>query len=146
MSDLLQYRDAVVEIKNTILQSRYQAARLANREQLLLYYGIGRYVSENTRTGRWGTGAIESISEQLQVELPGLRGYSASNIKNMRVFFEEWADYIEPNRRLSTGDLGAIDTFLRLGFTHHCEILAKCKTAEERWYYINRRPEYFVCV
>lgn len=35
-------------------------------------------------------GAIDAISQQLRKELPGLRGFSASNLKNMRLFYEEW--------------------------------------------------------
>ena len=84
------YREAVKAIKEAILRSQYRAAASANKEQLSLYYGIGRYVSENSRTGFWGKGAIEQISSLLQKELPGLRGFSVSNIKNMRVFYEEW--------------------------------------------------------
>ena len=51
-------------------------------------------MSENSRKRFWGTGAIESISLQLQKELPGLRGFGARNLKNMRVFYEEWASYL----------------------------------------------------
>ena len=58
--------------------------------QLMLYYGVGKYISENSRSGFWGTGAIDAINEQLQKELPGLRGFSARNLRNMRMFFEEW--------------------------------------------------------
>jgi hypothetical protein len=75
----------IIEIKNAILQGRYRAARMANGELLALYYGIGHYVSENTRSGKWGVGAIEAISKQLQSELSGLRGFSPTNMKNMRV-------------------------------------------------------------
>jgi hypothetical protein len=81
-------REAVKSIKTAILQSQYRAAKVVNKEQLSLYFGIGRYVSEHSRKGFWGTGAIERISAQLQKELPGLRGFSASNIKNMRQFYE----------------------------------------------------------
>ena len=38
----------------------------------------------NSREGTSGTGAIETISQQLKAELPGLRGFSATSIKNMR--------------------------------------------------------------
>ena len=85
---------AVKDIKTAILQSQYRAAKVVNREQLSLYFGIGKYVSENSRKRFWGTGAIESISLQLQKELPGLRGFGARNLKNMRVFYEEWASYL----------------------------------------------------
>jgi hypothetical protein len=32
------YTNFITEVKQQILQSRYQAARLVNREQLLLYF------------------------------------------------------------------------------------------------------------
>ena len=83
-------RQAVDTIKNAILQSQYRAAKGVNKEQLSLYFGIGRYVSERSRWKFWGTGAIERISEQLQKELPGLRGFGSRQIKNMRSFYEEW--------------------------------------------------------
>ena len=81
---------AVKAIKTAILESQYRAAKGVNRELLSLYFGIGRYVSEHSRKGFWGTGAIEQISERLQKELPGLRGFSSENIKKMRRFYEEW--------------------------------------------------------
>ena len=58
--------------------------------QLAVYFGIGKYISQHTRKGVWGTGALEAISNQLRRELPGLRGYSATNLKNMRLFYEAW--------------------------------------------------------
>ena len=78
-------------IKTAILESQYKAAKAVNAVQLSLYFSIGKYVSEHTRKGFWGTGALEYISEQLQRELPGLRGFSATNIKMMRIFYEEWS-------------------------------------------------------
>jgi len=101
------YTQAIKAIKQAILRSRYQAALLANREMLMLYFSVGEYISKNSREGKWGTNAIEVISAQLQKELPGLRGFSVSNIKNMRIFYETWQHVVPdfPNRQLSTGDL-----------------------------------------
>ena len=101
MSDLQTYTDAVRVIKEAILRSQYRAASVANKEQLSLYYGIGCYVSKNSREGFWGKGAIDAISLQLQKELPGLRGFSATNIKNMRSFYEEWSPVINRQDRKS---------------------------------------------
>lgn len=86
----IEYSAAVETIKTAILQSQYRALGLVNREQLALYYGIGRYISRNSRNGYWGTGAIAFISSRLRMELPGLRGFSERNLKNMRTFYEEW--------------------------------------------------------
>lgn len=75
------YSKAIQLIKSAILKSRYCAAALANQELLSLYYGIGKYISENSRHHFWGTNVIEAISKQLQQELPSLRGFSISNDK-----------------------------------------------------------------
>ncbi len=64
------YSQAIQLIKGAILKSRYRAAALANRELLSLYFNIGEYISHHSRTGTWGTGALEQISKQLQTELP----------------------------------------------------------------------------
>lgn len=82
--------NAVQVIKNAILQSQQRALVAINQEQLALYYGIGRYISENTRNGSWGNGVVEAISDQLRKELPGLRGFSVQNLRKMRLFYEEW--------------------------------------------------------
>ena len=85
------YAIAVKTIKTAILQGQYAAAKGTNRIQLATYFAIGKYISLNSRQGFWGKGAIETISEQLRRELPGLRGYSPSNMKNMRLFYEKWS-------------------------------------------------------
>ena len=166
----------VKTLKTLILRSRYVAARQANSEMLKLYFVIGAYVSEHSRKGKWGTGVIEAISEQLSKELPGLRGFSARNIRYMRDFFEEWTpqSILQPVvaklgsgqnancqpvaseiwqplaaklengtleiRQSATDELGQFDrgAFLSIGFTHHMIIISKCKTVEERLFYIRR--------
>lgn len=85
-----QYNDAVKQIKTAILQSQAKALKGVNQEQLALYYGIGRFISQNSRAGFWGKDAIDTISRQLSTEVPGLRGFSPRNLRNMRMFYEEW--------------------------------------------------------
>lgn len=46
-----KYNDAVQQIKTAILRSQARALSGVNQEQLALYYGIGRFVSYNTREG-----------------------------------------------------------------------------------------------
>lgn len=60
-----KYAIAVQTIKSAILQSQYMAIKLVNKEQLALYYGIGRYISQNSRQGYWGPAAIKVISMRL---------------------------------------------------------------------------------
>ena len=96
---------AVKDIKLAILQSRARAAYVSNVEALKLYFYVGGYVSKKTRTAKWGSGAIDALSNRLQVELPGLRGFSASNIKYMRIFFEAWTKWFEI-RHLASDEIG----------------------------------------
>lgn len=102
--EIRKYQNAVDIIKTAILQSQARAAKAVNQEQLALYYGIGRYISANTRNKNWGTGAIETISKRLRLELPGLRGFGVSSLKNMRIFYEAW-QMIEPNSPIAIGEL-----------------------------------------
>ena len=150
-----QYTDAVKQIKQAILSSQYQAAKGANAVQLSLYYGIGKYVSYHTECGAWGTGVIEIISEELQKELPGLRGFSSANIKKMRIFYEQWSvafdslksspmanqidiDSLLPIKSSPVANQLSYEEFLGISFSHHMEILHKAKTIEERSFYIHQ--------
>ncbi len=65
-NEIASYSVAVKQLKNAILQSRYTAAKLVNKEMILLYYLVGKYVSVNSRNKNWGIGAIDNISAMLQ--------------------------------------------------------------------------------
>lgn len=84
------YTEAAETIKTAILQGQYEALKGENRIQLAVYYSVGKYVSQNSRKGKWGTGALASISNHLRKILPGLRGFSAESLKKMRLFYEAW--------------------------------------------------------
>lgn len=105
--EIKTYQNAVEIIKTAILQSQARAAKAVNQEQLALYFGIGRYVSANTRKKNWGQGAIEAISNQLKQELPGLRGFSAPSLRKMRIFYEEWS-MLERNSFVPTNKLDSL--------------------------------------
>ena len=96
---------AVEAIKTAILQSQYQAAKETTRVQLILYYGIGRYLSSKKGKKTWGTSVLETISSQLRKELPGLRGFSATSLKKMRLFYENWSFLEDSNSSVMTDEL-----------------------------------------
>ena len=125
-NDIQNITSAVNVIKTAILQSQARAAKAVNQEMLALYYGIGRFISANTRNKNWGKGMLAQISERLRSELPGLRGFSSTNLKNMRLFYEAW-NMLEHNSVVTTAELEAkssvttddLESFLSLDFTHH---------------------------
>ena len=151
--------NAVQVIKDAILQSQQRALKAINQEQLALYYGIGRYISINTRKKNWGKGFIDSVSEQLRKELPGLRGFSAPSMRKMRTFYEEWMmlsdnSFVETNKIelpeensfVGTNKLPQVHfsidadfpiaAFMSIGFSHHYAIVSKVKDIEQRKFYI----------
>lgn len=160
-ANLQVYRQAVSVIKDAILHSQYKAAKMVTGEQLSLYFGIGGYVSAHSRQNAWGTSAIDQISEQLRRDLPGLRGFSARSIRNMRTFYDYWAQYLiwQPtaaklqsaiNPEIINEDCFSLqkwspmaneinrDEFLGISFSHHMEILQKTKDIQEILFYIHQ--------
>ncbi len=111
------YISAVKIIKDAILKSRYRASQMVNHEMLALYYGIGGFISNESRSAQWGSSAIKTISAMLKQELPGLRGFSEGNIKKMRLFYEAWPQF-DRNRASATHD-SAIDIISNRALTTH---------------------------
>jgi len=160
------YIDAVLAIKEAIQISRYRAAKLVNGEVLALYYAVGRYISINSRRASYGSGALRFISDRLQQEMPGLKGFSESAMKRMRKFYEGWSELIE-KRPLAVDDSGidivpienqqiairplAVDDFtgeqlhdfLSVPFIHHYEILVHAQSLDERLFYIHQCATQF---
>ncbi len=89
--NVIPLSQAVETIKTAILQGQYEANKDVNRIQLAVYFAIGKYLSKNTRNLEYGAGAIKAISDRLYKDLPGLRGYSETSLKKMRLFYEAWS-------------------------------------------------------
>ena len=91
---MLPISRAVTTIKTAILKSQARTLCNANSDVLALYYAVGQYISTESRTQKWGSGAIKTISEQLRKELPGLKGFSERSIRYMRQFYEVWCNHV----------------------------------------------------
>lgn len=103
-SNITLYETAAETIKTAILQGQYEALKSENRVQLAVYFGIGKFISSNSRNGGWGTDALSAISELLRKILPGLRGFSATQMKEMRLFYEGWNE-LDRNSSVTTDEL-----------------------------------------
>ncbi len=148
------YLQFIQEVKQQILQSRYQAAKLVNKELLLLYFNIGKMIFKKVKKEKWGNAIIENLSKDIQTELPGLRGFSSKNLRNMRLFYEAYKndkiwqlltaklqkDRTEQIGQSSTAKMKSFkdEAFFALSFTHHILLLNKCKNLDERFFYIQQ--------
>jgi predicted nuclease of restriction endonuclease-like (RecB) superfamily len=147
------YQQFLKELKQSITQSRYVAARFANREQIELYIRTGCRLSQKIALEKWGSKVIDQLAADLQKELPGLRGFSYRNLMKMKQFAEEYKSF--EFLPLPTAETGTVDAteilplataeldlnilskyFFDISFTHHILLLNKCKNIEERFFYI----------
>lgn len=158
MSLVKSHIETIKQLKSAILASRYKVAILANKEMLVLYFGIGKLISEKTHQEKWGSKVLETISTDLQNELPGLRGFSASNIKKMKLFYDYWSSHfsisslvtnefhVSENQFVTISSLVTneiINCFHQVGFTHHLEIISKTTTFDEKIFYIQKTASEF---
>jgi predicted nuclease of restriction endonuclease-like (RecB) superfamily len=150
------YVEFIADLKQRIIQSRYIAARLANREQLLLYFKTGEMLAKKIAASEWGAKVLERIAKDLQKQLPGLRGFSARNLRSMRLFYTEYHDVIiwqSVTAKLRASDDSTLlptirvdrikEHFWGISFTHHLLLLNKCQANEERFFYIEQASTQF---
>lgn len=158
------YMDFILSIKQQIVQSRYVAARLANREQLMLYFKTGSMISDKIKAQKWGAKVLDQISADLQKELPGLKGFSPGNLKKIRLFAEAYAPHLvfgsTPSNQMrlaGTGEGFSISStlsnlienrafygaFSGISFSHHFTIITKIKGWEGRLFYIQSAAANF---
>jgi len=79
------YFQILERVKEQIHNAQYRAVLGANREQILLYWNIGRVIIENTK---YGAKFVENLAHDIKLAFPNTRGYSSRNLKYMRKFAE----------------------------------------------------------
>jgi len=118
-------------------------------------------LSEKIDAEEWGAKVMEQISEDLQKQLPGLRGFSYRNLKKMRQFAFEYSsllidnqqDIIRPSLTAQLQENSAtpigqsattqLSTFWGITFSHHMLLLNKCKTTDEKFLYMEQAATQF---
>ena len=127
MSDIIlnkEQKEFIKNIKEKIRQSQYNALKVVNKELINLYWEIGKSISEKQKKN-WGKSIIKTLSNELQKEFPGIRGYSVSNIRYMAQFYNEYN--LHENHQSLIGEIS---------WTKHLMIMQKCKDFEMKKFYI----------
>ena len=126
-----EYQDFIVEIKDKIYQSQYQAMRAVNKELINLYTEIGKAIVEKQETLGWGKSIVENLAKDLQNEFPGIKGFSAQNLWYIRQFYLHYKD----NKKLQPM-VGEIS------WSKNLVIISKCENDLEREFYIKMTKKY----
>ena len=88
------YKKWLLEIKSNIQQSRLRTALQVNQDMLILYWYIGKQLSDKIDKEGWGTKVIEQLADDLQQAFPDMRGFSFRNLKYMRQFAEAYPEML----------------------------------------------------
>lgn len=120
-----QFKSFVSDIKKRILKGQYEALKSVNQELISLYWDIGKNIVKKQEEYGWGKSIVQNLSEELQKEFVGMKGFSERNLWSMRNFYIEYQD----NLKLQT--LSA-----QIGWSHNVAIFQKCKENLEREFYI----------
>ncbi len=126
-----EYQQFITEIKTRIRQAQYDALKAINKEQLQLYWDLGKMIVEKQQQTKWGKSVVEQIAKDLQNEFVGERGFSARNLWRMRQFYELY------NQSAFLPPLVA-----EIGWSHNVVIMEKCKNDLQREFYIGMTKKF----
>jgi predicted nuclease of restriction endonuclease-like (RecB) superfamily len=94
------YFEALEGIKAQIKDAQYRAVLGVNREQIQLYWDIGKVIIDNSA---YGKGFVENLARDIKLEFPEAKGYSVRNLRYMRKFAELFDDIV--NLQVPLADL-----------------------------------------
>ena len=77
------YFQALEDVKARILSAQHRAVLGVNREQIELFWNIGKVIIENTK---YGNKFVENLARDIKMDFPNAKGYSVRNLKYMRKF------------------------------------------------------------
>ena len=113
------------EIAQIIEDARDNAYRKVNGELILMYKKVGQFLSEKSKDATYGDGYIDSLSEYIRQQFPGIKGFNRRGLYRMKQFYETYAR----NEKVSA-------LLTQLSWTNHLIIMSGSKSNEEREFYI----------
>jgi predicted nuclease of restriction endonuclease-like (RecB) superfamily len=120
------YRQLLHEIKSRLQKAQLRAAISVNRELIDFYWQVGKLILELQESAKWGDKLFDALSTDLTNSFPNTKGFSKTNLKNMRSFAVHY-----PNGEFSQ----ALPD--QLTWTHHVVLLQTIdekNLVEKQWY------------
>ena len=118
------FKQIVVEIKKQITATQTEIMKQANKHLLDLYLELGKIISEKSS---WGNKFVDSLSTELKLDFPYIKGFSVRNLKNMKRFYEEYKN----NEIMQT-------VSAQIPWSHNTLIIEKIKDNQIRKWYIEQ--------
>lgn len=132
------YKVWLREIKTYIRTQQIKAAVKVNEQLLKVYWRLGCDIFEHKEYAKWGSGFYESLSRDLKAEFPDMKGFSITNLKYCRRFYELYSQSDIIRQQLIDG----LDVpIFSIPWGHHTEIMAKCKYVDDALFYVGKTIE-----
>jgi len=80
------YAELLTELKTEVRATQRRTRLKVNEEVLDLYWRIGKAILARQGREGWGSKVINRLAVDLQAEFPGMKGWSARNLRYMRQF------------------------------------------------------------
>ncbi len=120
-----ELENTFAEIAHIIEEARDNAYRKVNEELILMYQRVGRFLSEKSKEATYGDGYIDLLSDYIQRQFPGIKGFNRRGLYRMKQFYETYAG----NEKVSP-------LVTQLSWTNHLLIMSGSKSDEEREFYM----------
>ena len=124
------YTEFLTALQSRIEKARVRAGVAVNRELVLLYWQTGRDILRKQETEGWGAKVIDRLAADLRRALPGMRGFSARNLKYMRSLASAWTE-----EEIGQAPLAQITWYQNI------TLIEKVKSRERRLWYAQQAVE-----
>jgi len=128
-----EYKEWILEIKNKIRSTQIKTAIAVNSALINFYWELGKMISEKENS--WGNKVLETLSKDLQSEFPEMKGFSLTNLKYCKLFYNYFS--IRPQ----VEDEFQKNVIFQLPWGHIKLIINKIKDTSEAQFYINETIE-----
>ena len=140
----------LTEIKEKIKEKQVRAALQVNTELLGLYWELGNAITEKQTKSKWGDKIINQLSKDLLREFPEMKGFSQTNLKYIRKWFQFYAigqqavDQLQIPASTVIGQQavdqpkGRFEPLNAIPWGHHIQIITKCGSVEEATFYLQQ--------
>jgi len=82
-----EYKALLQAVKSRIQSAQIKASMKVNVELLHLYWDLAALIVRKQVESSWGDGFITAISKDLKRDVPGMKGFSPTNLHYMRKWY-----------------------------------------------------------
>ncbi len=122
------YAGWIKDLSLRFRQSQIKAAVKVNSELIQFYWELGRDIVDRQATNHYGDNLIDSISEDLQALLPGVKGLSRINLYYCKRFFLLYSKVPQLVEQYEQGEKvpQVVEQLKMIPWGHHRYIIDKC--------------------